>query len=135
MANRNPVDKSVGERLKQRRREIGLSQAKLGAELELTAQQILKYERGSNRIGAGLLLEVARTLRVPVRYFFQDADRPAIAAANMPAIRNLDALIGFVHSAEGRELCAAFTRIADAATRTSVVQLIQALGEDLPVGD
>jgi transcriptional regulator with XRE-family HTH domain len=130
MANRNPVDKSVGDRLRQRRREIGLSQVELGVQLKLTPQQILKYERGTNRIGAGRLFEMAQILRVPIRYFFQDADRPALGSANALAGHNQDALAAFARSTEGRELCAAFKGIANAATRARVAKLIQALSDD-----
>lgn len=68
----NAVDIHVGSRVRQRRTLMGMSQEKLAAALDLTFQQVQKYERGSNRIGAGRLYELARALDVPVGYFFED---------------------------------------------------------------
>jgi transcriptional regulator with XRE-family HTH domain len=135
MTIRNPVDASVGERLRRRRREIGLSQAQFGDQLNLTSQQILKYERGENRIAAGRLLEFAQILGVPIRYFFQDADRPLLGKENTHAIRDHDALMAFARSTEGRALHAAFTEIANLATRRRVIQLIQALSDEETADD
>jgi transcriptional regulator with XRE-family HTH domain len=67
------VDIHVGRRLRQRRALLGLSQDKLGRAVGLTFQQIQKYERGSNRIGASRLLQLSRALAVPIAYFFEDA--------------------------------------------------------------
>ena len=68
----HPVDVYVGARMKHRRIEFGLSQEKLGKILNLTFQQVQKYERGANRIGASRLFELSRALEVPVSYFFED---------------------------------------------------------------
>jgi transcriptional regulator with XRE-family HTH domain len=67
------VDIHVGRRLRQRRALLGLSQDKLGRAIGLTFQQIQKYERGANRIGASRLLQLSRELAVPIAYFFEDA--------------------------------------------------------------
>ncbi len=81
----DPVDIHVGRRLRQRRTLLGLSQDKLGRAVGLTFQQIQKYERGANRIGASRLLQFSRALTVPVAYFFEDApgltDKPSRASA------------------------------------------------------
>lgn len=69
----DPVDIHVGRRLRQRRSLLGLSQDKLGRAVGLTFQQIQKYERGANRVGASRLLQLSRALAVPVAYFFEDA--------------------------------------------------------------
>ncbi|HEU0071715.1 MAG TPA: helix-turn-helix transcriptional regulator [Alphaproteobacteria bacterium] len=69
----DPVDIHVGRRLRQRRALLGLSQEKLGRAIGLTFQQIQKYERGANRIGASRLLQLSRALAVPIAYFFEDA--------------------------------------------------------------
>ena len=75
----NPVDVQVGARLRLRRTLLGMSQEKLGAAMGLTFQQVQKYERGSNRIGASRLFEISRILAVPVSYFFEDSDeKPAL---------------------------------------------------------
>ena len=70
----NSVDIHVGNRVRQRRTLLGLSQERLASALDLTFQQVQKYERGANRIGAGRLFQLARALDVPVNYFFEDLD-------------------------------------------------------------
>src|SRR5689334_4362799 len=80
----NPVDVHVGARVRQRRTLLGMSQEKLGDALGLTFQQVQKYERGANRIGASRLHHVSQVLDVPVGYFFEDlevAPAPAEGAA------------------------------------------------------
>src|SRR6201999_1109551 len=68
----NPIDAQVGNRVRLRRMLIGMSQEKLGESLGLTFQQVQKYEKGVNRIGAGRLFHVARILGVPITYFYED---------------------------------------------------------------
>ena len=70
----NPIDIHVGNRLRMRRTLLGLSQEKLGEEVELTFQQIQKYERGANRIGASRLFDFSQILDIPVSYFFEELD-------------------------------------------------------------
>ena len=70
----NPVDVQVGSRVRLRRNMLGLSQEKLGEAIGLTFQQVQKYERGANRIGASRLHELSRVLDVPVSFFFDDTD-------------------------------------------------------------
>src|SRR5919205_4612142 len=70
----NPIDVRVGARLRLRRNMLGLSQEKLGQAIGLTFQQVQKYERGANRIGASRLHELSRVLDVPVSFFFDDMD-------------------------------------------------------------
>src|SRR4051812_13765208 len=84
----NPVDVRVGARLRLRRTMLGLSQEKLGRLIGLTFQQVQKFERGANRIGAGRLYELSRILDVPVSFFFDDTDpvrAPAMSFAEPPA--------------------------------------------------
>ena len=69
----NPVDVHVGSRVRYRRMIIGMSQEKLGERMNLTFQQIQKYEKGTNRIGASRLFQLSKILEVPVGYFFEDA--------------------------------------------------------------
>src|SRR5690606_913248 len=76
----NPVDVHVGQRVRQRRTLMGLSQEKLGEALGLTFQQVQKYERGANRIGASRLFDLANILDTDVNYFFEDM-QPDVAAA------------------------------------------------------
>src|SRR5215203_3079760 len=70
----NPIDVQVGSRVRLRRNMLGLSQEKLGEAIGLTFQQVQKYERGANRIGASRLHELSRVLDVPVSFFFDDTD-------------------------------------------------------------
>ncbi len=74
METPNPIDVRVGARLRLRRNMLGLSQEKLGEAIGLTFQQVQKYERGANRIGASRLHELSRVLDVPVSFFFDDTD-------------------------------------------------------------
>jgi len=75
----NPIDRHVGSRLRMRRVLVGLSQEKLGDALKLTFQQIQKYEKGMNRIGASRLQEISGLLGVPVEFFFEGAPQNAMA--------------------------------------------------------
>src|SRR5210317_913020 len=70
----NAVDIHVGNRVRQRRTLLGLSQERLASALDLTFQQVQKYERGANRIGAGRLYQLAKALDVPVTFFFEDME-------------------------------------------------------------
>src|SRR5580658_9764720 len=79
----HPIDVHVGSRVRLRRNMLGMSQEQLGAAIGLTFQQVQKYERGANRIGASRLLELARTLDVPVDFFYDDVD-PVRAPAILP---------------------------------------------------
>lgn len=79
----NPVDVHVGSRVRLRRTLLGLSQEKLGDSLGLTFQQVQKYERGANRIGASRLFDLSRVLDVPVSFFFDDM--PKDAAGGRPS--------------------------------------------------
>ena len=69
----NPVDQHVGSRVRMRRMMLAMSQTNLGNALGLTFQQVQKYEKGTNRIGASRLQQISRTLQVPVAFFFEGA--------------------------------------------------------------
>lgn len=114
------IDAHVGARLRERRESLGLSQGKLGQHLGLTFSQIQKYEKGSNRIGAGRLFQIAEFLRVPVTYFFEDLGDGGAQAAGTPA----------ASSAESRALAAAFSAIADPDTRASTLALVRSLAAE-----
>ena len=72
----NPIDKHVGSRVRMRRMMVGMSQEKLGDALGLTFQQVQKYEKGTNRIGASRLQQISIILQVPVSFFFEGAPAP-----------------------------------------------------------
>ena len=124
----NPVDVHVGRRLKMRRMMIGMSQEKLGNELGLTFQQIQKYEKGVNRVGASRLYDVARALGVSVQYFFEDL--PETGPSRSFDLSGRDAVMECLNSAEGLALITSFSQITDAATRRRIVELVRTLGND-----
>jgi transcriptional regulator with XRE-family HTH domain len=76
----NPIDKHVGSRVRMRRMMISMSQEKLGEKLGITFQQIQKYEKGTNRIGASRLQQISQILQVPVSFFFEGAPTQAAPA-------------------------------------------------------
>jgi transcriptional regulator with XRE-family HTH domain len=117
----------VGRRLRQRRIALGISQEQLGAELGLTFQQIQKYEKGQNRISAGRLYKIATILSVSVEHFFEGLANSNGARGprnGMPAEAEVSA---FLASPEGLALTAGFMKIADAATRRRIVDLVNTI--------
>jgi transcriptional regulator with XRE-family HTH domain len=128
----NPVDKHVGSRVRMRRMVLGMSQEKLGRALGLTFQQVQKYEKGANRIGASRLQHIARILQVPVAFFFDGAPASAesLAAeslADTGALPSPAYLSDFLASADGLALTKAFTRIKDAQLRRRIVDLVEGI--------
>ena len=128
----NPVDVHVGSRVRLRRTLLGLSQEKLGDALGLTFQQVQKYERGANRIGASRLFDLSRVLDVPVSFFFDDMAPDA--TTKKPAVEiDLDELSqgGFdvdpMARRETLELVRAYYRIKDPLVRKRVFELAKAL--------
>jgi len=128
----NPIDVQVGSRVRLRRNMLGLSQEKLGTSIGLTFQQVQKYERGANRIGASRLHELSRVLDVPVSFFFDDMDpvrAPAIPGgfAEPPAEAfDSDPL----RRRETVELVDAYYTIEDAAVRRRLLDLARALAAE-----
>lgn len=131
----NPVDVHVGSRVRLRRMLLGMSQEKLGEHLGLTFQQIQKYEKGINRIGASRLFDLAKVLGVPVQFFYEElptASSDRIAGfADRPAENYA---VEFLGSREGLELNKAFARITDARVRRSIVELVRAYAGDADEG-
>ncbi len=128
----DPVDVHVGGRVRLRRMLIGMSQEKLGDALDLTFQQVQKYEKGANRIGAGRLFRISQLLGVSVQFFFDDA--PGASTGSGMGFAEADSapmLMDFVNSPEGIHLNRAFAAIKDATVRKRVVDLVKALaGQD-----
>lgn len=129
----NPVDVHVGGRVRLRRMLLSMSQEKLGESLGLTFQQVQKYEKGANRIGASRLFELARILGVNVQYFFDEmGGQSAFAANGTPGFSettNEDNLVEFLNSREGIELNRAFLRIEDPKVRRAILELVRSLAE------
>lgn len=125
MSDPNPVDVHVGRRLRFRRMMIGMSQERLGTELGLTFQQIQKYEKGTNRVGASRLYDIARVLGVDVQFFFEDL--PATGPTRGFDTSESAAVMEFVGSSEGHQLVTSFSSIRDPATRRRVLDLVKTL--------
>ena len=125
----NPIDAQVGNRLRLRRMMIGMSQERLGELLGLTFQQVQKYEKGVNRIGAGRLFEIARILGVPIFYFYESVSEQL---ANAPGFAETEStpVLEFVSSGEGLQLSLAYMRIKDPKVRKRVLDLVKSLSED-----
>jgi transcriptional regulator with XRE-family HTH domain len=102
-----------------RRMMLGMSQEKLGEALGLTFQQIQKYEKGTNRVGASRIQQIAEVLKVPVSFLFEGGPGSARGAERFG--EGLD----FLATSEGLALTRAFTRIADARLRRSIVDLVE----------
>ena len=104
---------------------IGMSQEKLGDLLGLTFQQVQKYEKGVNRIGAGRLFEIARILDVPIDFFYDGVGVPSDGLGDPSA-----PVMEFVSSTEGLQLSLAFMKIKDPKVRKRVLELVKSLGEE-----
>jgi transcriptional regulator with XRE-family HTH domain len=134
MANKkqpNPIDIHVGGRVRLRRMMLSMSQEKLGEQLGITFQQIQKYEKGTNRIGASRLQHIARVLTVPVSFFFEDAPGAPAQAGGMAEPKSASYIVDFLSSSEGIQLNKAFVRVKDAKLRRRIIDLVRAMaGED-----
>ena len=131
----NPVDVHVGSRVRYRRMIIGMSQEKLGEKMNLTFQQIQKYEKGTNRIGASRLFQLSKILEVPVGYFFEDAFANAAPSNPLQGLHEPQQealLLDFLNSREGLDLNRAFAKIHDPKVRRRVIDLVRALSEEKP---
>ncbi len=127
----NPTDKHVGSRVRMRRMMLGMSQEKLGDALSLTFQQVQKYEKGTNRIGASRLQQISHFLQVPVSFFFEGA--PDIAGASGMSEAPSPAYVSdFLATSDGLALTKAFMRIKDAKLRRRIVDLVMQIagGDD-----
>ena len=126
----NPTDKHVGSRVRMRRIMLGMSQEKLGDALGLTFQQVQKYEKGTNRIGASRLQQIAHFLQVPVSFFFEGGPDLAGPAGTMEA-PSPSYVSDFLATSEGLALTKAFMQIKDPKLRRRIVDLVsQIAGED-----
>jgi transcriptional regulator with XRE-family HTH domain len=130
----NPIDAHVGSRVRLRRMLLGMSQEKLGEHLGLTFQQVQKYEKGVNRIGASRLFDLSHVLGVPVQFFYDEAPISEAEATTPPGLYERPAesyVVDFLSSREGLELNKAFVRIEDPATRRSLIELVRAIAGDV----
>ena len=118
----NPIDKHVGSRVRMRRMMLGMSQEKLGDALGLTFQQVQKYEKGTNRIGASRLQHISQILQVPVAFFFEGAPGQQKTDGNAPSPAYVS---DFLATSDGLALTKAFMQIKDAKLRRSIVNIVE----------
>lgn len=123
----NPTDRHVGSRVRMRRMMLGMSQEKLGDALGLTFQQVQKYEKGTNRIGASRLQQISHILQVPVAFFFEGAPNvPGGSRAEGTGEAPSPAYVSdFLATADGLALTRAFMRISDSKLRRRIVDLVE----------
>jgi transcriptional regulator with XRE-family HTH domain len=122
----NPTDKHVGSRVRMRRMMLSMSQEKLGDALGLTFQQVQKYEKGTNRIGASRLQQIAHILQVPVEFFFEGAPGAQISGRGESGDAPSPAYVSdFLATSDGLALTRAFMRIDDAKLRRRIVDLVE----------
>jgi transcriptional regulator with XRE-family HTH domain len=130
----NPVDAHVGHRVRLRRMLIGMSQERLGELLGLTFQQVQKYEKGINRIGAGRLFEVAGILGVPISFFYEEADNRG-TPSGFSESGEPPPVMEFLASGEGLQLSLAFMRIKDLKVRRRILDLVRSLAAENGLDD
>lgn len=126
----NPIDSYVGGRIRLRRNMVSMSQEKLGDSLGITFQQIQKYEKGTNRVGASRLQAIASILSVPVSFFFEggpgvEGNEPGGFAEDS----DQNSILAFGSSAEGLQLARAFLKIRDPKLRRRVIDLVKAMAD------
>src|SRR6266576_5976350 len=125
----NPIDKHVGSRVRMRRMILGMSQTNLGDALDLTFQQVQKYEKGTNRIGASRLQHISQILQVPVEFFFQGGPQfrghhdPQTSAPSPQYVSD------YLATKDGLQLTKAFMQIADPKLRRSIVKLVEQIAD------
>ncbi|MFK0207709.1 helix-turn-helix domain-containing protein [Agrobacterium sp. NPDC090283] len=126
----DPIDIHVGARIRLRRTLLGMSQDRLGTSLGITFQQIQKYERGMNRVGASRLQLIANILDVPVSFFFEDAPSENDNIPGATSSNKFNPINEFLASSEGLNLNRAFVKIQDTKVRRSIIELTKALAVD-----
>lgn len=120
----NQIDINVGARIRLRRQLLGFSQTRLAESLGVTFQQVQKYEKGINRVGASRLQAIATVFDVPVSFFFEDSDVPD---GHGEPIEN--EFTQFLATPEAIALNTAFAKISDSAVRQKVVALVKVLAD------
>jgi transcriptional regulator with XRE-family HTH domain len=133
----NPIDVHVGSRVRMRRMMVGMSQEKLGDALGLTFQQIQKYEKGTNRIGASRMHQIAAALGVQIEFFYEGAphaegapDPGGFSEAPNPPYMN-----DFLSTSDGLQLMRCFVRVKDPRVRKRIVELVEAFADAADDGE
>ena len=127
----NPIDKHVGSRVRMRRMMLSMSQEKLGDALGLTFQQVQKYEKGTNRIGASRLQAIANILQVPVSFFFEGAPHTPGQSTAFSEAPSPGYVSDFLATSDGLSLTKSFMRIKNSKLRRRIVDLVEQIaGEE-----
>jgi transcriptional regulator with XRE-family HTH domain len=125
----NPIDKHVGSRVRMRRMMLSMSQEKLGGALGLTFQQVQKYEKGTNRIGASRLQQISHILQVPVAFFFEGAPtfhpQSGDGVEGMGEAPSPTYVSDFLATSDGLALTKAFMAIKEPKLRRRIVDLVE----------
>ncbi|BCJ90316.1 putative HTH-type transcriptional regulator [Terrihabitans soli] len=119
----NPVDSQVGSRMRARRLVLGISQEDLGKAVGVSFQQIQKYEKGANRIGASRLQKLAHALQVPISYFFEGM---GVGTSDTES----DDLMAFLATAQGLTLAKGFMRIKSPIVRRRILEFVASVADD-----
>jgi transcriptional regulator with XRE-family HTH domain len=125
----NPIDKHVGNRVRMRRMMLKMSQTKIGDELGVTFQQIQKYEKGTNRIGASRLQHLCQILQVPMSFFFEGLPHPSAGPISNVRPSPADQFDDFMATREGLTLAKSFMRIRNVQLRRRIVALVREIEE------
>src|SRR5215470_5033630 len=126
----NPTDRHVGSRVRMRRILLAMSQEELGAALGLSFQQVQKYERGANRIGASRLQQMSHILQVPVEFFFEGAPNASAPHGSDGSTLSMAEINDFISDSDGLRLIRAFMRIDNVALRRRIATLVQEIAGD-----
>lgn len=126
----NAIDVHVGSRIRLRRTMLGLSQEKLGEGLGITFQQVQKYEKGTNRVGASRLQHIAELLNAPIPFFFEGGPGPVVNPNDVA----MNSLTELMSSKECIALATAYNAIDDRRVRQSVLNLVRSLGGGASAG-
>jgi transcriptional regulator with XRE-family HTH domain len=126
----NAIDSYVGSQVRVRRQLLGLSQERLAEQIGVTFQQVQKYEKGMNRIGASRLQRIAEVLNTSPSFFFQQDPNEPLSLAGLDLSVAADPVAEFLHSKEGLALNKAFIKITDSHLRDKIVALVKAMAQN-----
>ena len=127
------VDRHVGSRVRVRRLMLGMTQEKLGKALGLTFQQVQKYEKGTNRVGASRIQQICEILQIPVSFLFEGSPTAISKAESLNEAPSPAYVYDFLATSEGLALTRAFTRITDAKLRRSIVDMVEQIAAKEPL--
>ncbi|ACS60846.1 transcriptional regulator, XRE family (plasmid) [Rhizobium leguminosarum bv. trifolii WSM1325] len=125
----NAIDSYVGARIRMRRQLLGMSQERLGEQIGVTFQQVQKYEKGINRIGASRLQRIAEVLQTSPSFFFEQENSEPLTLQGLDLSANMEPVAEFLRTKEGLVLNRAFLKIADSNIRETVIALVKAMAQ------